>query len=516
MNKTNHDMHEQLELEAKSLVIKRNNTMAFITKHRELRDKMTTAQYPNISNFRTRIKLVSHGLRKHPDYAPFAMMLIFHQPKDMDELSHMLATYKDHHKDTHDALNMTSTGGQPARDRQTRRDHRAHRAPPRRHARLAHHQGKWCTLHGTATHNDDECYSQVRRRRQAVHANNVQNENDTDSDIFDELVNESDNYACDSGCDETVVTTKPPSPPLDTLRGSAIAITADGNQHTVTPHGLLQLVTPAHRVIPIPKVIYTPKFRQNLLSVPQVCGNYDFLFQKIAAAATIDKYLTLSQPTYTSNILAQLDMADCKPALTPCPAGFDVRPQQPNAAALDLREYLYSTVLGSLRYLADSSRPDIAFMVRYFARFQSDPTYTHWKCLKHLLRYLKGTLHYGVTYTKRSPTLTSFSDSDFAADHSCRASTTGHVHVLHNGPVSWTSSRQTVVALSTTEAEYIAAATATRHVKHLKDILHDLGIQQNGPTDLHIDNQSATRIATHAANTKKSKYIDIRFHFLRH
>ena len=111
-------MHEQLELEAKSLAIEGNNTMAFITKHLELRDKMITAQYPYISNFRTTIKLVSHGLHKHPDYAPFAVMLIFHQPKDKDELSHLLATYINLCKDTHTALNKTSTDGQLGRDRQ--------------------------------------------------------------------------------------------------------------------------------------------------------------------------------------------------------------------------------------------------------------------------------------------------------------------------------------------------------------------------------------------------------------
>ena len=77
MNKTDPDTHEQIELEAKTLIIKRSNNTAFIAKHREVRDKMIMAQYPNITNFKTTVKLLSHVLRRRPDYAPFAMMLLF-------------------------------------------------------------------------------------------------------------------------------------------------------------------------------------------------------------------------------------------------------------------------------------------------------------------------------------------------------------------------------------------------------------------------------------------------------
>ena len=122
LNKTDPDTHEELKLEAKSLVIKRNNVSAFLAKQRLVRNKMLTAQYQNFSILKTTVKLVPHGLRKHPDYASFVMMLIFNQPKNMDDISKMLATYQAHSKETHGAL-ATSDGAIPAgKGRQPRAD----------------------------------------------------------------------------------------------------------------------------------------------------------------------------------------------------------------------------------------------------------------------------------------------------------------------------------------------------------------------------------------------------------
>ena len=96
--------------------------------------------------------------------------------------------------------------------------------------------------------------------------------------------------------------------------------------------------------------------------------------------------LAISQPAYITDILTQTNMLTSKPASTPCPAGYDLRPRLQTEAPLNISKYPYAKVLGRLRYLAGSTRPDIAFSVGFLARFQSDPTYRHWKAIKHLLR----------------------------------------------------------------------------------------------------------------------------------
>ena len=121
---------------------------------------------------------------------------------------------------------------------------------------------------------------------------------------------------------------------------------------------------------------------------------------------------------------------------------------------------VYQSAVGRLLYLSTRTRPDIAFAVGTIAKFTSRPTETHWTAVKHLLRYIAGTREFGLLFTRSdSSDCTGFSDADWAGDQDDRKSTSGYLFRVGNATVSWGSKKQSCVALSTTEAEYMSLST---------------------------------------------------------
>lgn len=138
---------------------------------------------------------------------------------------------------------------------------------------------------------------------------------------------------------------------------------------------------------------------------------------------------------------------------------------------LDMQQKPYRELIGGLVYLANATRPDIAFAASLLSRFSADPGEAHWHLAKRVLRYLKGTSHYGITYRKDKENLTAYTDSDWAGDVDDRKSCSGNVLVLAQGSISWKSIKQASVALPTTEAEYAALAEASKKVIYIKRLL---------------------------------------------
>lgn len=189
--------------------------------------------------------------------------------------------------------------------------------------------------------------------------------------------------------------------------------------------------------------------------------------------------------------------------------------------------------MGELRYIADCTRPDIAFIVNRLTAATHNPTNRHWLHLKRFMRYLAGTRNDGIMYTpgqhrdamicfvndpsmsRRTHPIQTFSDADFAGDESDRKSTSELIHLFNNGPIAWTSTKQSMQALSTCEAEYIAATTAVHTTLWLRRLLSELSLLPRSPTRLLVDNKGAIAIATNTARTKKRKFIDLRHHYLR-
>ncbi|XP_059627369.1 secreted RxLR effector protein 161-like [Cornus florida] len=176
---------------------------------------------------------------------------------------------------------------------------------------------------------------------------------------------------------------------------------------------------------------------------------------------------------------------------------------------------LYRSIIGSLLYLT-ASRPDIMYSVGLVARFQSNPKMSHLQAAKRILRYVKGTISYGLHYIfPPKMTIAAFSDADWGCSLPDRKSTSGYCYILGSNIVSWLSKKQDTVSLSTSKAEYITASQAASQLLWMQSTLTDLGLQFSMPPKLFCDNQSAITISKNPTWHWKSKHIDIRYHFLR-
>lgn len=162
-----------------------------------------------------------------------------------------------------------------------------------------------------------------------------------------------------------------------------------------------------------------------------------------------------------------------------------------------------------------ATRPDIAFAVNQCAKYSQKPTTAHLTAIMKILRYLKGSMDYGLHYESNlEREIYGFSDADFAGDLDDRKSTSGWVFMISGGAVSWISKKQPVVALSTTEAEYIALTSAAQEAIWMKEFHKDLGVEQKTIT-IYEDNKSTISLSENPVQHQRTKHIDIKFHFIR-
>ncbi|XP_039131843.1 secreted RxLR effector protein 161-like [Dioscorea cayenensis subsp. rotundata] len=175
---------------------------------------------------------------------------------------------------------------------------------------------------------------------------------------------------------------------------------------------------------------------------------------------------------------------------------------------------MYRQLVGSLIYLT-LTHPDLAYAVVVASRYMQNPKKPHLESVRRILRYLKGTTVYGILYRKGERCqVTGYCDADYAGDCDTRRSTTGYIFSLGSGAVSWCSKRQATVSLSTTEAEYRAAAMAAQESTWLMQLLKDLH-QPIEQVILHCDNRSAVCLAENPMFHARTKHIEVHYHFLR-
>ena len=175
----------------------------------------------------------------------------------------------------------------------------------------------------------------------------------------------------------------------------------------------------------------------------------------------------------------------------------------------------YPSLVGSLNYLAVCTRPDISFAVGVLSRYLASPTTEHMQAAKGVLRYLAGTANHGLHYGAHGDeTVTGYCDADMGGDLDTRRSTTGYTYILYGGAISWSSKRQESVALSTVEAEYMAAAAAVKEALWLRVLLEDLQLPYETIL-IHGDNHGSLQLIKNTIISARSKHIDIRYHFVR-
>jgi hypothetical protein len=217
----------------------------------------------------------------------------------------------------------------------------------------------------------------------------------------------------------------------------------------------------------------------------------------------------ICQTKYTKDMLKKFDMENAKPIKTPMPTNGHLDLNE-DAKAVDQK--VYRSMIGSLLYLC-ASRPDIMLRVSMCARFQANPKKYHLMAVKRILRYLVYTPYLGLWYPKGSTfNLLGYSDSDYAGCKVDRKSTSGTCQFLGWSLVSWSSKKQNSVALSTAEAEYIAAGACCAQL--MRYTLSDFGCKFS-KIPLLCDNESAIKLANNPVNHSRTKHIDIRHHFLR-
>ena len=223
--------------------------------------------------------------------------------------------------------------------------------------------------------------------------------------------------------------------------------------------------------------------------------------------------IKLTQAHYTKKILTKYGMIDSRSRATPCEAKPEIFNGDPQP--LDVK---YREVVGSLIYLMTCTRPDISWTVTRLSQKLENPGPVEWVMLKHVLRYLKGSMNNGLLYVKTDHglSLIGYSDSDWASCSEDRRSTTGYYFSLNPAgpPVSWKSRKQPTVALSSCEAEYMAFTECVQEATFLQMLLSEI-IPVPIPVPIHGDNQGAIALVKNPIISNRSKHIDVKHHFIR-
>lgn len=229
--------------------------------------------------------------------------------------------------------------------------------------------------------------------------------------------------------------------------------------------------------------------------------------------------IMLDQERYVDELLQQFGMTNCNTVSTP----FDLnqrltKEMSPKSAeeAERMEKVPFRELVGGLQFLAQGTRPDISYAVSAVSSFSSNPGEAHWTAAKRILRYLKGTKDQKLVYEKDDlAEFRGFSDADWGSDAETRRSITGYAFVHAGGAIAWNCRRQPTVALSTTEAEYMALSAATQEALWWRSFRAELsGIE--APLPLYCDNRSAICLAEKDVGySARTKHIDLRHHFVK-
>ncbi|KAE8266961.1 hypothetical protein A4X09_0g5390 [Tilletia walkeri] len=223
--------------------------------------------------------------------------------------------------------------------------------------------------------------------------------------------------------------------------------------------------------------------------------------------------LTMFQGRYAREVLERFGMSNCKPARTPMETKISLTPRAEGEEKADAQ--LYRAIVGSLMWLAMGTRVDYGFRDGFLGRFVSDPSVKNLTAAKRVLRDLKGTLDAELTFDGTNGLrIAAFVDADWAGDKADRKSTSGFAIMMAGGAVTWGAKKQTAVAFSTTEAEYVAAGLAGRETIALTALLRDVGKLIDG-IEIFCDNQAAISVSKNPVLHSRTKHIDIAHHWLK-
>lgn len=220
----------------------------------------------------------------------------------------------------------------------------------------------------------------------------------------------------------------------------------------------------------------------------------------------------ITQHLASKELVDRFGLSSAHPRQVPLSPGTQLKT---GGEPLDVALHPYAELVGSLLYLTVCTRPDLSQAVGALARYMAKPTVDHWNAAKGVLRYAAGTLDVGIVYKQdAADELTVYCDSDYAGDLDSRRSTTGYVFILNGGVISWNSKLQPTVAVSTVEAEYMAASATVKEALWLRMLLAELGYEI-GTVSIWCDNQGCIKLSENQISSNRSKHIDVQHHFVR-
>ncbi len=224
----------------------------------------------------------------------------------------------------------------------------------------------------------------------------------------------------------------------------------------------------------------------------------------------------LSQRAYIDAILHRFNFTDLKPLSTPMDVQVKLTSEQAPVSAAEfaaMRDIPYCEAVGTLNWAALATHPNISFAVSTVARFTLNPGPVHWEAVKRIFRYLAGSRDLWLSYGETRRALIGYTDTDGSMAEDRRA-ISGYAFLIDGGTVSWSSKRQEIVSLSTTESEYVAATHGLKEVLWLRSLLSEVFGPFKDPMTMFCDNQSAIVLARNHQYHAHTKHIDVRYHFI--
>jgi hypothetical protein len=201
--------------------------------------------------------------------------------------------------------------------------------------------------------------------------------------------------------------------------------------------------------------------------------------------------VSLYQSLYIEDVLKHFDMENCSTRKTPMDYNhklFKAQCPQLQDDVEFIKDKPYLSLIGALRYLADGTRFDIAYAVGVLAQFSANPGPVHWVAAQHVLKYLQGIKHFALVYQKgvEGELFLTYGDANLGGNADLGKSTTGYIVLMSGAAISWQSKLQSIVAKSTTEAEFVAASTTGNEIMWLRNVLKDLGFEVKQTSSLFI------------------------------
>ena len=223
--------------------------------------------------------------------------------------------------------------------------------------------------------------------------------------------------------------------------------------------------------------------------------------------------ITLSQSHYIEKVLTKFNQIDCIPASTPFYSNLKLIKNEGEAVS----QLEYAKVIGCLMYAMTCTRPDIAFAVGKLSRYTSNPSGLHWHAIRRILKYLKKTLNYGLSYGGYPPVLEGYSDASWVTDREDHASTSGWIFTLGGGAISWGSKKQTCIADSTMAVEFVALASTSKEAEWLRGLIHEIPLWSKpvAPISIHCDSEATLARAYSHVYNGKSRHIGLRHSYVR-